>query len=85
MKVCETVNGESLALDLEAIFTQAGHPNAIIKDGDSTLQKGVRLWSEKQGITVPVIDDIGHVMASALKSQFEATSTYKRFISRVNQ
>jgi len=85
MKVCETVNGESVALDLEAIFTQAGQPKAIIKDCDNTLQKGVRLWSEKQNITVPVIDDIGHVMANALKAQFEQTSTYKRFISRVNQ
>jgi hypothetical protein len=61
-------------LELQEIFTNAGVPNAIIKDCDYTLQKGVRLWSEKQGISIPVIDDIGHVMATALESQFEETS-----------
>ena len=67
LKVCERVNGESIAQDLEAIFNQAGKPKAIIKDGDYTLQKGVRLWSEKQVTEIPVIADIGHSMATALK------------------
>ncbi len=48
LKVCEQVNGESIALDLAAIFSQAGAPAAIIKDGDHTLAKGVRLWSGTQ-------------------------------------
>lgn len=66
LKVSETVNGERIALELDAIFTQAGRPEAIIKDGDSTLHKGVRLWSEKHASSVAVIDDIGHMMARAL-------------------
>lgn len=48
LKVCEQVNGENIALDLVAIFSQAGKPEAIIKDGGHTPQKGVRLWSEIQ-------------------------------------
>lgn len=79
LKVCEQVNGNTIALDLEAIFNQAGQPRAIIKDGDYTLQKGVRLWSEKQGVEIPVITDIGHSMATALKNQYEKTEAYKRF------
>jgi len=32
------------------VFSQAGRPDAIIKDCDRTLHKGVRLYSEQQGI-----------------------------------
>jgi len=85
LKVCEHVNGESIAQDLEAIFNQTGKPTAIIKDGDYTLQKGVRLWSEKQETEIPVITDIGHSMATALKKQFEKTAAYKRFTTLINQ
>ena len=85
LSVCETVNGETISLELEPIFSRAGMPKAIIKDCDSTLAKGVRLWSETQETAVPVIDDIGHVMASALKAQFEKTTTYKRFTDLLNK
>jgi hypothetical protein len=85
LKVCERVNGESIARDLEEIFNQAGKPKAIIKDGDYTLQKGVRLWSEKQGMEIPVIADIGHSMATALKYQFDKTAAYKRFTALLSQ
>ena len=79
LTVAETVNGETVALHLEEIFTRSGTPVAITKDCDATLQKGVRLWMEKAHAAVPVIEDIGHVMAGALKAQFENTSNYKRF------
>lgn len=79
------VNGESIARDLDRIFNQAGTPKAIIKDGDYTLQKGVRLWSEQQPLAVPVIADIGHALATALKKQFEKTDAYKQFTSLTTQ
>ena len=83
--VSEEVNGDSISRDLEEIFSRAGLPDAIIKDCDRTLQKGVRLYSEKQGVALPVIEDIGHVMAAALKSQFEKTDDYKNFTSLVSK
>jgi hypothetical protein len=67
LKISEIVNGESISLALAQIFSQAGNPDAIIKDCDYTLGKGVRLWSEKQKSDVKVIEDIGHVTATALK------------------
>jgi hypothetical protein len=85
LKVSEQVNGESIALDLKTIFSQAGNPKAILKDCDYTLQKGVRLWSETQAHTVPVIADIGHSMATALKVQFEKTAAYKLFTTLTTQ
>jgi hypothetical protein len=85
LAISETVNGESISQELSTIFNQAGIPRAIIKDCDRTLNKGVRLCSEKLKKTLPVIDDTGHVMASILKSQFEKTDDYKQFTSLVSQ
>jgi hypothetical protein len=85
LKIGESVNGESVAMDLEAIFTQAGTPKGIVKDCDATLRKGVRLWSEKQAEPVHVIDDIGHSMASALRDEFEGTAAYQRFTDLATQ
>lgn len=79
LRVSEKVNGESIACELEEVFAQAGCPMAIIKDCDYTLGKGVRLYSEKQNITLPVIDDLGHVIATALKTQFKDSKGYKSF------
>lgn len=85
VRVCEKVNGVSIKMELEDIFCRTGMPNAIIKDCDSTLQKGVKLWTEKQDADVHLIEDIGHVMANSLKKQFENTTSYKRFISLINK
>jgi len=41
----------------------------------------VRLWIENQESKPFVIEDIGHVMASALKDQFEKTKAYQQFTS----
>jgi hypothetical protein len=83
--VSEKVNGQSISAELGEIFSHAGLPAAIIKDADRTLQKGVRLWSEKQDVDVPVVEDIGHVLASALKAQFEKTQDYKSFTTLLSK
>ncbi len=84
LTVSDKVTGETICPELEEIFSRAGHPVAIIKDADATLQKGVRLWSDKQEIPVPTIDDIGHTMANALKAQFEKLRVYKHFTGLVS-
>jgi len=85
LKISEKVDGESLSEELKDIFNQSGKPAAIIKDCDYTLQKGVRLCSEENEAAILVVDDIGHVMASALKAQFEKTKAYKHFTACTNQ
>lgn len=85
LKIAEKVNGESIALDLEEIFKNAGMPEAIVKDCDRTLHKGVRLYSDKQDTVPLVIDDIGHVIAAALKAQFEKTDDFKSFTALVSK
>ena len=59
------MNGDRIAQDLTTIFAQAGPPQAILKDGDATLQQGVSQWMERHALTLPVIDDLGHAMARA--------------------
>ncbi len=85
LKIGDTVNGESVAMDLEEIFMRAGMPKGIVKDCESTLRKGVRLWSERQGEPVRVIDDIGHSMVNALRDEFEGTASYQRFTALTTQ
>jgi len=84
LTVSEKVNGESIASELDEIFSRSGKPVAIIKDADATLQKGTRLCYEESKKAPQVIDDIGHVMANALKKEFEKTSEYKHFTSLVS-
>lgn len=85
LHISETVNGDSVALELGEIFQQAGTPAAIIKDCDRTLNKGVNLWREKQDGDIPVIEDVSHVMASALKKQYEDTDDYRKFTSLISK
>lgn len=85
LTVSEKVNGESLLVDLTAIFKQAGSPGAIIKDGDATLNKGVRLWTQTQAALIPIIADIGHAMAIALKKQFASDVLFQRFTGITNR
>jgi hypothetical protein len=84
LTVADKVTGDTLCPELEEIFNRAGKPVAIIKDRDATLNKGVRLWSDKQEQPISTIDDIGHTIATALKAQFEKLGIYKRFTALVS-
>jgi hypothetical protein len=85
LKISEQISGETVAADLKAIFTPAGLPVAIIKDGDHTLNKGVSLWQEDHDTAIPVIYDVGHAAANMLKKEFEHNGPYQRFIAIINQ
>ena len=85
LKVCEKADHEIVFKQLSDVFERAGKPVAIIKDQAGNLAKGVKYYnrsiSEKK---IATIDDIGHVSANALKSQFEKTRSYKRFLELIN-
>jgi hypothetical protein len=85
MEVVEKVTGETTAADLKKIFDTAGHPTIIIKDCDATLNKGVELWSKEQNAQVHVVEDIGHVVASALKAEYNDDPEFKKFISLLGE
>ena len=37
------------------------------------------IYAEKQTLSIPIIEDIGHVMATALKAQYKDSKGYKSF------
>lgn len=47
LKVSTKVTGETIAEELEECYNKAGTPTIIIKDRDSTLNKGVSIYTEK--------------------------------------
>lgn len=85
VSVSEAVTGKSVALELEKIFQKAGQPSAVLQDCDSTLKKGMHLYCGKKGSQIPVIEDIGHVVASSLKAEFKDSEDYKSFSDMINK
>ncbi len=86
LRVTEHTDGETVATELAEIFAIAGDPIAIIKDGGTDLGKGVALGKERAGKrSVWNIEDIGPVMANALKAQFEKTQAFQRFVAIIHQ
>ena len=85
LTVSDKVNGETIHTELDEILNRAGDPVAVVKDSDRTLAKGVRLSVKNKEKVIPSIDDIGHVMGNALKSEYEETTAYKRFTALISQ
>jgi len=84
IQVSEKTDGETISAGLKEIFEKAGAPVAIIKDGGCDLARGVELWREDAVETVEVIDDIGHVVANALKAQYAKSKLFAAFLSIIN-
>lgn len=85
LEVMETVNGETVKEKLTDIFRLAGVPAGIIKDNGSDLARGVNLWQEKNENQLPIIEDISHIIANALKGTFEKADAFQRFIDIVSK
>lgn len=80
-------NGDTVKAALGKIFEQAGRPAAILKDGGTDLNRGVRLWREEQpaGHKPWVLEDIGHVIANALKAEFSGLKAFEQFLQTVSR
>ena len=86
LKIHDSATGEIVSAELETIFKQTGNPIAVLKDKGSDLARGVSLWKEKnQKRNIPTIDDVSHVVANALKKEFEDTEPFRQFKEIINQ
>jgi hypothetical protein len=86
LKISSQWNGEQVKNALMGVFAQAGMPRAIIKDGGTDLNKGVRLYRQTEGAKkVWVIDDVGHTAANALKAEFSKRSAFTKFLEIVRK
>ena len=82
IKVSRQWNGKSVKQALAAVFKKAGNPVAILKDGGTDLKKGVRLYLEEfESKRAWIIDDVGHMIANALKAEFANRAAFKQFIT----
>jgi len=70
---------------LEKTFDRVGKPIAIIKDGGSDLKKGVEIFREDYSYKnlIWVLDDLGHIIANALKHEFSKLISFKRLLTLV--
>ena len=85
LRIHQKVNGEVVSAALESIFKQTGEPVAILKDKGTDLSRGVSLWKEhNHKSNIPTIDDVSHVVANALKKQFEDTEPFRKFKEIIN-
>lgn len=66
---------------LAKVFDKAGEPRAILMDGGKDLRKGVRLYREQEDAKrIWVVEDVGHAVANALKSEFAASVAFSKFL-----
>lgn len=85
VEIGERWDGESVFSALVKIFSLSGLPVAILKDNGCDLGKGVRLWRERMNSkSVPVLSDIGHIIANALKETFKERKSFKNFIETLH-
>lgn len=86
LKISTTWNGNLINQALKEIFDVAGKPIAILKDGGTDLNKGVRLYtenlSEKQ---IMILDDVGHIAANALKAEFSEQTAFLKFLNIIRK
>ena len=79
------INGDIVAADLERVFEKSGNPMCVVKDRDATLNCGTMRWCQKQNESICIVDDIGHVLATCLKAEFEKDEEYKQFCTLIGK
>jgi hypothetical protein len=86
LKISPVWNGETVQQTLTEIFERTGRPVGILKDGGTDLNKGVTLWREANlAKQTWVIDDIGHIVANALKAEFSGLKAFEQFLEVVSR
>ena len=86
LEISSQWNGESVNEALERIFTRAGVPAAILKDGGADLKKGVELYSQRHlEKPIQIVEDVGHVAANLLKAHFQKDPRFVRFLKIVTR
>jgi len=89
LKIFESCNGDIIFNALKEIFEKIGIPIAILVDGGSDLEKGLkllRLYFKKQNNkTIQIIRDIGHIVSNALKAEYKKNKQFKNLLSLLNE
>lgn len=84
IEIADTWNGERVLGALTRIFSDAGAPAAIIKDGGGDIGAGTKRWCDAQSGYVAIVRDIGHVIANELKRVYKRNPVLDEFLKLVN-
>ena len=76
-------NGPAVQRELEAAVAMTGVPRAVLSDGGSDLQSGIRAFCDMHRDTAAIYD-VHHKTAVELKRILEHDPTWSEFISSVN-
>ena len=86
LKIATRWNGPLVNDALADIFGKAGVPRAIIKDGGTDIKRGVELYQAAHDAEhVQVIEDVGHLAANALKTEFAKRAAFAKFLDIVRK
>ena len=80
ISIADNWNGELVCAFLKDVFAKTGTPVAIIQDGGSDLNKGVKLLNKSWETSIPVIEDVGHFAANALKAAYSTLMIFQKFL-----
>jgi len=80
LHIQQTINGHQIAIALTALFERTGYPQAILQDGDSSLNCGVKRLLESQQVDSPIVHDISHAASAALKHALTTHPDYQTFL-----
>lgn len=83
LSIKTTWTGEDVCALLAQTFQKTGLPAAILKDGGTDLAKGVGLL-QNTFPSLAVIQDLGHVIANALKAKYGSKSDFERLLGIAN-
>ena len=83
LSIKTTWTGEDVCALLAETFQKTGLPVAILKDGGTDLAKGVGLL-QNSFPALAVIQDLGHVIANAIKAKYGSKSDFEKLLGIAN-
>lgn len=84
VEIMSSTKGEIIAEILEKVSEKVGTPKQIVSDRGSDLNKGIRLYQEKN-LKVIHSYDVTHKMALLLKKELSSDDKYESFMTRSHQ
>lgn len=79
----EHSDGPRVQRELEKVVARTGVPRAIVSDGGSDLQSGVKLFCQSHPLVTHSYD-IKHKMALFLKKELEGDPDWERYVTKAN-
>lgn len=84
LEIMDSTRGDLIEEKLSKLTDKVGFPLQIIADHGNDLQKGIKLYTQKNPSVIYTYD-VTHAMALILKHELANSERYQSFIQRCNQ